>query len=79
MATVNNATDPTDANMQDRIEYALAKLSKQRRQLADIATEGQYSDDVNASRLIKQAQETIDACEKVRITGLQVFTIFEYR
>ena len=66
MATTQDDTDPTDRKTQDKILDALDTLNKQRNQLANMVTEGQDDDESDAARLIKQAQEAIDAFQKVR-------------
>ena len=67
MATTQDNTNATNRNTQDKILYALDTLNKQRNQLTNMATEGQDDDESDAARLIKQAQEAIDACQKVRL------------
>lgn len=70
MATIDYDTDSTDSSMQNIIACALSKLNRQRIYQSNIAAEGQDNHDLSAGRKIQdaqQAQEAVDALQKVRI------------
>ena len=65
IATMDHDTDLTDRNMKNTFVHAFFRLNKQRIHLSSMAAEGQGSENLNPSHNIHEAQEAVDALQKV--------------
>jgi hypothetical protein len=62
---MDHDTDITDHKMQDTFVNAFSKLNKQRIHLYKMATEGQRRETLDPAHNLHEAQEAVDALQKV--------------
>jgi hypothetical protein len=65
IATMDHDTDLTDCHMKNTFVQAFSKLNKQRIHLSNMAAEGQESEDLGPTHNTHEAQEALDALQKV--------------